>query len=78
MRAANATRSTLQKALDDLENTMEQFEAAAEKGKGSAVFVSKSYINKMRGGGKALETWKTKVVKLTETLRDRPPLSCPC
>ena len=80
MRAANATRSTLQKALDDLENTVEQFEAAVEKGKGSAVFVSKSYITKMRGGDKALEleTWKTKVVQLTETLRDRPPLSCPC
>ena len=78
MRAANATRSTLQKALDDLENTVEQFEAAVKTGKGSAVFVSKSYITKMRGGGKALETWKTKVVNFTETLRDRPPLSCPC
>ena len=78
MRAANATKWTLQKVLDDLENTVEQFEAAVEKGKGSAVFVSKSYITKMRGGGKALETWETKVVKLTETLRDRPPLSCPC
>ena len=79
MRAANATRSTLQKALESIsKTTVEQFEAAVEKGKGSAVFVSKSYITKMRGGGKALETWETKVVKLTETLRDRPPLSCPC
>ena len=27
------------------------------------MFVSKSYIAKMRGSGKALETWKTKIVK---------------
>ena len=44
----------------------------------SSSIVSKSYITKMRGGGKALETWETKVVKLTETLRDRSPLSCSC
>ena len=74
MRAANATRSTLQKALDDLENTVEQFEAAVKKGKGSAVFVSKSYITKMRGGGKALETWKTKVVNFTETFEGLPTI----
>ena len=83
MRASSATKSTLQKAFDDLEKAVEQIET--EKGKG-AVFVSKSYITKMRRGGKALETWKTKIVKefanvekLTEDIqRDRPPLSCPC
>ena len=63
MRVASATKSTLQKALDVLEKAVEQFETAAKKGKGSAVFVSKSYITKMRGGGKALETWKTKIVE---------------
>ena len=54
MRAANATNSTLQQALDDHEKAVEQFETAVKKGKGSAVFVSKSYIPKMRGGGKEL------------------------
>ena len=44
MRAANATKSTLQKALDDLENAVEQFETAVKKEKGSVVFVSESYI----------------------------------
>ena len=80
MRAANATKTTLQRALDDLEKAVEQFETAIKKGK----VVSKSYITKMRGSGKALETWKTKIVKelanvekLTEDVqRDRPPLSC--
>ena len=47
--AANATKSALQKALDDPEKTVEQFETAVKKGKGSAVFVSKSYITKMKG-----------------------------
>ena len=42
---------------------MEQFETAIKKGKGSAAFVSKSYTTKMRECGKALETWKTKIVK---------------
>ena len=53
----------MQKALDDLEKAVEQFETAVKKGKGSAVFVSKSYITKMRRCGKVLETWKTKIVK---------------
>ena len=52
MRAANATKTTLQRPLDDLEKAVEQFETAIQKGKGSAVFVSKSYIANMRGSGK--------------------------
>ena len=40
MRAADATKSTLQKALGDLEKPVGQFETAVKKGKGSAVFVS--------------------------------------
>ena len=79
MRAANATKSTLQRALDDLEKAVEQLETAFKQGKGSSV-----YITKMKESGKALETWKTKIVKelanvekLTEDIqRDRPPLSC--
>ena len=74
MRAANATRSTLQRALDDLEKHSGQFEAAVEKGKGSAVFVSKSYVTKMRGGGKALETWETKSRKVDRDLEGSPTI----
>ena len=84
MRAANATKSTLRGVLGDLEEAVEQFDTAFKKGKGSAVFVSKSYITKMRENGTAVETWKTKIMKelasvekLTEDIqRDRPPLSC--
>ena len=79
MRAANATKSTLQRALDDLEKAVEQLETAFKQGKGSSV-----YITKMRERGKAMETWKTKIVKelanvdnLTEDIqRYRPLLSC--
>ena len=86
MRAASATKTTLQRALDDLEKAVEQFETAIKKGEGSAMFVSKSNTTKMRVSGNALETWKTKIVKelanvekLTEDIqRDRPPLSCLC
>ena len=35
----------------------------SRKGRAATVFVSKSYITKMTGGGKALETWKTKIAK---------------
>ena len=55
MRAANATKSTLQNALDHLEKVVEQFETSVEKGKGIAEFVSRSHITKMRVCGKALE-----------------------
>ena len=58
MRAANATKSTLQRAVDDLEKAVEKLETAFKQGKGSSV-----YITKMRESGKALETRKTKVVK---------------
>ena len=48
------------------------------------MFVSKSYITKMRRRGKAPETWKTKIVKeftnvekMTEDIhKNRPLLSC--
>ena len=56
MRGASATKSTLQKALDDFEKAVEQFDTAVKEGKGNAGFVSTSYISKMRRGGKALET----------------------
>ena len=72
------------KVGEDLEKAVEQCETAVKIGKGSAMFVSKSYM--MRGCGKALETWKTKIVKdlanvenLTDdSQRHRPPLSCLC
>ena len=38
------------------------------------MFVSKSYITKMRGGGKALETWKTKGRKVYRDLEGSPTI----
>ena len=64
MRAANAAKSTLQGALDDLEKAVEQLETAFKQGKGSSV-----YITKIRESGKALETWKTKIVKDLPTMK---------
>ena len=73
MRAANATKSTLQRALDDLEKAVEQLETAFKQGKGSSV-----YLTKMRESGKAPDRERlANVEKLTEDIqRDRPLLSC--
>ena len=35
---------------------------------------SKPYITKMKGGGKALETWKTKVVNVDGDLEGSPTI----
>ena len=73
MGAANATKSTLQRALDDLEKSVEQLETTFKQGKGSSV-----YLTKMRESGKAPDPERlANVEKLTEDIqRDRPLLSC--
>ena len=73
MRAANATKSTLQRALEDLEKSVEQLETAFKQGKGSSV-----YLAKMRESGMAPDRERlANVEKLTEDIqRDRPLLSC--